>query len=101
MTLRTLYILVLEPATAAPSLPSAATVSLGPDSLVVEWDPKDGSAPCAFDRDEYPYVWLRENCQCPKCFHEDALGRLFLMSDLDLDIKAESADICKETGNVG
>lgn len=38
-------------------------------------------------RSLYPHVWLRENCVCPQCFNKDAIARLFLIDDLDLNIE--------------
>ena len=35
---------------------------------------------------QYPMVWLRDNCQCPLCFHESSHSRRMLMKDLDLDV---------------
>lgn len=42
---------------------------------------------------DYPYVWLRENCQCPTCFQEDAIARLFLVDDLDLNIQPKEVQV--------
>lgn len=33
-----------------------------------------------------PFLWLKDNCQCPACFDKVALGRNFLMQNLDIDI---------------
>lgn len=33
-----------------------------------------------------PYVWLRDNCQCPECFSTEALGRKLIITDLELDV---------------
>ncbi|XP_063867001.1 gamma-butyrobetaine dioxygenase-like isoform X1 [Scylla paramamosain] len=35
---------------------------------------------------QLPFVWLRDNCQCPQCFSVEALGRKLLMDDLDIDV---------------
>jgi hypothetical protein len=32
----------------------------------------------------YPFVWLRDNCQCSSCFQPSATARLLLFKDLDL-----------------
>ena len=40
-------------------------------------DSKDGKT-CV-----YPFVWLRDNCQCSSCFQPDAEARLMLFRDLD------------------
>lgn len=42
---------------------------------------------------DYPYVWLRENCQCPKCFQSDAIARLFLIDDLDINIRPKEVQV--------
>ncbi|XP_042238631.1 gamma-butyrobetaine dioxygenase-like isoform X1 [Homarus americanus] len=42
----------------------------------------DGSA------SQMPYVWLRDNCQCSKCYNPVALGRSFLLEDLDVNVHA-------------
>ncbi|MPC28824.1 Gamma-butyrobetaine dioxygenase [Portunus trituberculatus] len=34
-----------------------------------------------------PFVWLRDNCQCPQCFSVEALGRKLLLDDLDIEIQ--------------
>ena len=36
---------------------------------------------------EYPYVWLRDNCQCSTCFHPVSKSRLFLLRHLDIDVE--------------
>ncbi|XP_068241831.1 gamma-butyrobetaine dioxygenase-like [Palaemon carinicauda] len=37
---------------------------------------------------EMPYVWLRDNCRCPDCYSPEALGRKFLLTDLQVDVQA-------------
>ncbi|KAI8513908.1 Gamma-butyrobetaine dioxygenase [Branchiostoma belcheri] len=44
----------------------------------VEWS--DGGV------SRFPYVWLRDNCQCPQCFNPDSLSRRVLMNDLDVNV---------------
>ncbi|XP_071530346.1 gamma-butyrobetaine dioxygenase-like [Panulirus ornatus] len=39
---------------------------------------------------EMPFMWLRDNCQCPSCFSSGALGRTFLMENLNIDVQATS-----------
>lgn len=36
---------------------------------------------------EYPAVWLRDNCQCSKCYQASALARLSIMKNLDTEIE--------------
>ncbi len=33
----------------------------------------------------FPFVWLRDNCTCPSCFHAKSSSRLTSFSGLDLD----------------
>ncbi|XP_059046936.1 gamma-butyrobetaine dioxygenase-like [Achroia grisella] len=35
----------------------------------------------------FPYVWLRDNCQCEMCFHQSARSRILDWSNFDLDVK--------------
>ena len=37
------------------------------------------------DSDHFPILWLRDNCQCPKCYNESSMSRRLLMRDLDPD----------------
>jgi len=39
---------------------------------------------------KFPAVYLRDNCQCPKCFLPSSQSRTFLTKDLDLDLKVQS-----------
>ena len=41
----------------------------------------------------YPYVWLRDNCQCEQCFHPSLYTRLLLVTNLDLDIAPMETEI--------
>ncbi|XP_071963138.1 gamma-butyrobetaine dioxygenase-like isoform X1 [Antedon mediterranea] len=48
-----------------------------------------------FDQNQknYPYVWLRDNCKCSKCYHEVASQRLLQFVDLDIDVEAKSMHV--------
>ncbi|XP_072032174.1 gamma-butyrobetaine dioxygenase-like [Amphiura filiformis] len=48
----------------------------------------------------YPYVWLRDNCRCDKCFHPSSRGRLVLMGNLDPDILPDVAEVEDQTLNI-
>ena len=39
----------------------------------------------------FPYVWLKDNCQCESCFHPVSKTRKILFQDLDPDIQPISA----------
>ena len=54
-------------------------VQLVVDRRMVETVWEDG------DRQLYPYVWLRDNCQCEKCFHPVTRARQLLIMDLNVD----------------
>ncbi|XP_063872315.1 gamma-butyrobetaine dioxygenase-like isoform X2 [Scylla paramamosain] len=41
----------------------------------------------------FPFVWLRENCQCSTCFQSDAIARLFLIDDLDVHIQPKEVQV--------
>ena len=41
----------------------------------------------------YPFVWLRDNCRCSACYHPSSRSRLFLITNLDLDIVPSSAEV--------
>ena len=41
---------------------------------------------------QFPAIWLRDNCQCSKCFSEHAQARLVLMRNLDLNMKPSNVE---------
>lgn len=56
------------------------------DSMyTVRW--KDGHSA------RYPFVWLRDNCRCPKCYHPSSYQRLALMANLDPEVKPTQQEI--------
>ena len=42
---------------------------------------------------KFPFVWLRDNCQCEKCHHPISHARNFYMKDLVLDITPVDVDV--------
>ena len=44
---------------------------------------------------KYPYVWLRDNCRCPICFHPSVLARSFYTLDLNLNCTVKDILVCK------
>ncbi|KAG0714161.1 Gamma-butyrobetaine dioxygenase [Chionoecetes opilio] len=64
-----------------------AAANLQPDRqmLKVQW----GSG----GEDVYPYIWLRDNCQCPACFHPVSLARRLMLKDLSLSINGASVKV--------
>ncbi|KAL9983475.1 hypothetical protein ACROYT_G005655, partial [Oculina patagonica] len=42
----------------------------------------------------YPFVFLRDSCQCPQCFHESSLQRSFdTVGQLKMDIQPDRVDV--------
>ncbi|XP_064120347.1 gamma-butyrobetaine dioxygenase-like isoform X1 [Macrobrachium nipponense] len=62
-----------------PGVPISST-QVSKDSVTVKFG--DGS------ESPMPYVWLRDNCRCPDCYSNEALGRKYLLTDLDVDVQA-------------
>ncbi|XP_047484489.1 gamma-butyrobetaine dioxygenase-like isoform X1 [Penaeus chinensis] len=65
-----------------------ASVSQGHNTLKVRW--RDGES------DEFPYVWLRDNCQCPACFLRSASSRLLRVADLAMDVRPREVQVSKD-----
>ena len=42
---------------------------------------------------QYPWLWLRDNCQYSKCFHPVTLNRTWSMDQLDLTVKPTDAQV--------
>lgn len=47
---------------------------------------------------KFPYVWLRDNCQCEQCFHKSAKSRILDWSKFDVNIKPK--DVIKDENSV-
>ncbi|KAG7154699.1 Gamma-butyrobetaine dioxygenase-like 2 [Homarus americanus] len=48
------------------------------------------------ETDVFPYVWLRDNCQCPSCFHAASNSRIHLMGEFDLNTQPHTAQVLEE-----
>ncbi|XP_071533102.1 gamma-butyrobetaine dioxygenase-like isoform X2 [Panulirus ornatus] len=72
-----------------PKLPTITVASVSPNPstamLHVYWG--EGGM------DEFPYVWLRDNCQCSKCFHPTAFSRLMLVDTLQLSVSPTTLQV--------
>ena len=64
---------------------NVATSPKGTNLLSVKWNTDQEV--------DYPAVWLRDNCQCPKCYQKTAMARLSLMRNLNVDIDIPKAEI--------
>ncbi len=42
----------------------------------------------------YPYIWLRDNCQCERCCNPKTKARLSYLIDLDLKTKPKQVFVC-------
>ncbi|CAH1259053.1 BBOX1 [Branchiostoma lanceolatum] len=62
-----------------------ATLDSSSEAVEVEWS--------AGGVDRFPYIWLRDNCQCAECFQADLNKRLVLTSELDLDVAPVRAGV--------
>ncbi|CAH1259077.1 Hypp2145 [Branchiostoma lanceolatum] len=62
-----------------------ATLDSSSEAVEVEWS--------AGGVDRFPYIWLRDNCQCSECFQADLNKRLVLTSELDLDVSPVRAGV--------
>ncbi|XP_070565534.1 gamma-butyrobetaine dioxygenase-like isoform X1 [Ptychodera flava] len=60
--------------------------------VLLDWD--DGTV------SRYPFVWLRDNCRCPACWHQDAEGRIALIEDLNVDIEPASVTVSDDGAKV-
>ncbi|KAK7070451.1 Gamma-butyrobetaine dioxygenase [Halocaridina rubra] len=50
------------------------------------------------ESDVFPYIWLRDNCQCSQCFHPFSKARLIPLNALSLFISPVSTEV-KDTGH--
>ncbi|XP_066439319.1 gamma-butyrobetaine dioxygenase [Eleutherodactylus coqui] len=41
----------------------------------------------------YPYVWLRDNCQCPECFLQSAKARKLSIENLDVNTSLRNVNL--------
>ncbi|CAL4102201.1 unnamed protein product, partial [Meganyctiphanes norvegica] len=46
---------------------------------------------------EFPCVWMRDNCQCSKCYNTHALARTTLLDDLDVDVEPTSIKVSDDS----
>ena len=83
---RTLSTMVLNTAPETQSLIMKTTSLVERRMLDVTWT--DGTT------HRYPFVYLRDNCTCPSCFHRSSQQRIFdAVSDLDNKITSKSVCI--------
>jgi hypothetical protein len=75
------------------TLVQAQKTAKGTEVLSVQWNNNRVEA-------QYPAVWLRDNCQCPKCYQNSALARKLVMKDLDAGISMTQPKLCPASNEV-
>ena len=51
--------------------------------------------------DVYPYIYLRDNCQCPECFFKDSNQRIVdVVRDVDINIKPTKVELSEDKANL-
>uniref|UniRef100_A0A8C8AXW8 gamma-butyrobetaine dioxygenase n=1 Tax=Otus sunia TaxID=257818 RepID=A0A8C8AXW8_9STRI len=73
-----------RPLSMSPGIQKVEALDMG-HLVRVEWE--DGS------ESRYPCVWLRDNCQCPRCFLRSAGARRLVFEDLDVDIVVKEVSL--------
>ena len=43
--------------------------------------------------EKFPYVWLRDNCQCEKCFEQKSFSRVVNLNEFPVDIKPKEVKV--------
>ena len=66
-------------------------------SLTVAWT---GGGDAESSVDKFPFVWLRDNCQCSQCYHESSDQRAILMADLNVNTKPKSISVDQSRNKV-
>lgn len=67
-----------------------AAVSTNHETSMLEVSWGDGN------EDIFPYVWLRDNCQCESCFHPSSKSRIHLIQDLDVKTRPFGAKVVED-----
>ena len=48
----------------------------------------------------FPYIWLRDMCPCPQCFHPETKSRSSFLREHPIDIRPSSVDYDSENDEV-
>jgi len=48
-------------------------------------------------KEEYPWVWLRDNCQCSKCYEPGSNCRIVNLTEWDLNMKPKKVEAKEDT----
>ncbi|KAG0933132.1 hypothetical protein G6F57_010942 [Rhizopus arrhizus] len=67
------------------------TTRCEPDALHVKWGQVES---------KYSYLWLRDNCSCPKCLHPSSRQKLHSSADIPLEIKPTYVNIVGDKAEI-
>ena len=45
------------------------------------------------EQTSYPYIWLRDNCQCSACFHPGTMSRRLLFQNVDFNVMPQNVEV--------
>ena len=83
--------------TASTNCPAAAKSASDPTVKNIHKEDSNGMLHVTWNNNtvnRYPFVYLRDNCQCPECFHESSLQRSFdTVGRLKMDIQPHRVDV--------
>ena len=83
--------------TASTNCPAAAKSASDPTVKNIHKEDSNGMLHVTWNNNtvnRYPFVYLRDNCQCPVCFHESSFQRSFdTVGRLNLDIQPHRVDV--------
>ena len=63
----------------------------GRDSVEIKWNRKDESSFWS----NFHHLWLRDNCQCPECYHSETHQRLSDIMKIGFDLRPKSVELNK------
>lgn len=44
-------------------------------------------------KEMFPLVWLRDNCTCDKCYHNQSISRIINWDEFDTNVAAKSVEV--------
>ena len=76
-----------------------AGVSLkqGTDSVEIKWKRRDDTASSYWSK--FHHIWLRDNCQCVRCYHPETHQRLLDTLMVSTDVRPRSVELSESRGS--
>ena len=71
---------------------SRVSVRQGTDSVEIKWNQGKDDTTSSF-WGKYHHIWLRDNCQCPECYHPDTHQRLVDVLKISADLRPKSVGL--------